>query len=300
MTYLRAAYTARRAGGDSQATSAHIGLRRVHRSDDLGWWHRHLSDRLSRRPGLGEPDTGGEWIGEPVSDVRQRATWQVGTVPVVTSNRRPAFERPAFNCPICDAYAEMTWRHPIYPGGGLTCLHTATCGVCKSNSVWLEQPELFGITGDPDDKRAMIWPSGWDGVPAADDMPEAVEGIYDEARAVVQASPRAAAALLRLALERLLNGLYPDASNLNDAIRLAAENGLPRRVVDSMDVLRFNGNAAIHELVREDTPETASSLFKVLNIVVRQLITEPREIDELHSALPDGVRDQITRRDSRP
>lgn len=162
------------------------------------------------------------------------------------------------------------------------------------------RPNLVKVTGDPADAVTMIAPHQLGGVPPAEDMPDPVAAVFDEARAVAKQSPRSAAALLRLALESLLGDLYPNASNLNDAIRLAAADGLPRQVIDAMDVLRFNGNASIHELSRDDTPETAAALFKVLNIVVRHLITEPLEIGSLHDELPDTVRAQIERRDATP
>lgn len=114
---------------------------------------------------------------------------------------------------------------------------------------------------------------------------------------MVKASPRSAAALLRLSLEGLLTGLYPDAGGLNATIGAAARAGLPRQVIDAMDVLRFNGNAAIHEISRKDNAETAASLFAVLNLVVTRLVTEPRQIEALHAELPASVRASIEKRD---
>ena len=49
----------------------------------------------------------------------------------------------------------------------------------------------------------MIFPSGSTIPMAHTDMPESVKEIYDEAREIAGQSPRAAAALLRLALEKI-------------------------------------------------------------------------------------------------
>lgn len=144
----------------------------------------------------------------------------------------------------------------------------------------------------------MVWPTALGGPAPNGDMPHDVTVIYNEARSVMTLSPRAASALLRLALEALLTGLYPDAGNLNDTIGAAAAAGLSRQIVNAMDVLRFNGNAAIHEIGREDTAETAAALSRILNLVVERLITEPRQIAEMHAELPPGVLAQIERRDS--
>lgn len=128
-------------------------------------------------------------------------------------------------------------------------------------------------------------------------MPENVASLYNEARSIMTLSPRAASALMRLALEALLEGLYPDAGNLNETIGAASAAGLPGTIINAMDVLRFNGNAAIHEIDREDTAETAASLATILNLVVVRLITEPRQIAEMHAQLPATVIAAIERRD---
>lgn len=53
----------------------------------------------------------------------------------------------------------------------------------------------------------MIFPSGSNIPMPHTDMPESVKEIYNEAREIASNSPRAAAALLRLALEKLTEEL---------------------------------------------------------------------------------------------
>ncbi len=192
----------------------------------------------------------------------------------------------SFDCPYCGAFAAQTWQD-FYREQSPSGVSSAHCFACKRMSIWLV------IEGG-----VMVWPIGDPGgPPPAPDMPDDVRAIYNEARDVVKASPRSAAALLRLALEGLLTGLYPDEGNLNATIGEAARAGLPRQVINAMDVLRFNGNAAIHEISRKDTAETAASLFAVLNLVVTRLVTEPRQIEALHAELPASVRASIEKRD---
>jgi hypothetical protein len=210
---------------------------------------------------------------------------------MVQTDRSPAFNEPSFVCPHCEAFAEHTWDHLQFNVGGSwgsTALYQARCAACAKYNYWL-------TVGDG---HVMIWPDKMGGAPPGDDMPEDVRNIYDEARSIINRSPRAASALMRLALETLLTELYPNEGNLNATIGAASRAGLPGSIIQAMDVLRFNGNDAIHEINREDSPETAASLARILNLVVERLITEPRQIADLHAQLPAGVLAQIEQRDA--
>lgn len=209
-------------------------------------------------------------------------------------DRTPAFQKPSFTCPHCDAFSEQIW-HPLQfqlaaSSWAGSYLWQARCTVCNKISYWM--------TG-PSPAHTMIWPTSFGGPPASDDMPEDVEAIYSEARSIMNLSPRASSALMRLALEALLADLYPEAGNLNATIGAAAKAGLSEHLIKAMDVLRFNGNEAIHEINREDTPETAASLARILNMVIERLITEPKQIAELHAQMPPGVLTQIEQRDGK-
>jgi len=131
-------------------------------------------------------------------------------------------------------------------------------------------------------------------------MPRDVAALYDEASTVVQLSPRSASALLRLALEVLLEELYPDnRGNLNAVIGAAVEDGLPQGVQQTMDYMRFSGNQSVHEFHHDDTLETATTLFGLLNIVVERLITQPNQLADLYDSLPDTFRQSVKKRDTR-
>lgn len=218
-------------------------------------------------------------------------------------DRGPRLKAPSFVCPHCEAFAQQEWpdvlmRHRV--GQGTTVrqdhgLEASRCAVCERYAIWRTST---GVSEDgPFINLQLLYPSGLAGPPAPEDLHPDLLSLYEEARSVASLSPRSASALVRLTLEGLLNHLYPDAGNLNEMIGAAAKAGLPDDVVRAMDVLRFNGNASVHELHREDTTETVAALFKILHVVVERLVTQPRQIAELHAALPEGVRKQIEKRD---
>jgi hypothetical protein len=76
----------------------------------------------------------------------------------------------------------------------------------------------------------MIVPSEAPVPPAHVDMPAVCKSDYDEARTIVAASPRAAAALLRLAVQKLMPLLGEAGRNINDDIGALVAKGLPVQV----------------------------------------------------------------------
>ncbi len=145
----------------------------------------------------------------------------------------------------------------------------------------------------------MIYPTGSIAPLPSEDMPEDVKADFNEARAIVQASPRAAAALLRLALQKLTIHLGGKGKNLNEDIKNLVRKGLPPKVERALDVVRVIGNNAVHpgKIDLRDDLDTAILLFELLNMIVDTMITQPRKVDEIYNKLPEGVRKAIEKRD---
>lgn len=145
----------------------------------------------------------------------------------------------------------------------------------------------------------MVVPSEAPVPPAHEDMPEECRPDYDEARSIVALSPRAAAALLRLAVQKLMVPLGENGRNINDDIGALVEKGLPVQVQQALDFCRVVGNNAVHpgEININDTPEIAHNLFAMLNFIVEDRITRPKQIEELYGKLLEGARRAITERD---
>ena len=121
--------------------------------------------------------------------------------------------------------------------------------------------------------------------PANEDMPDGIKRIYGEAAVVANKSPRAAAALLRLALQEFCKLQGCSEGNLIEQIKcLETKKGLPARVVKAMDALRLTGNDAVHpDKVGIDiatTPDIVPKLFRLINLIAEKVISEPKRLDE--------------------
>jgi hypothetical protein len=132
-------------------------------------------------------------------------------------------------------------------------------------------------------------------------LPKAAVHLYNEAREVAAASPRSAAALLRVALEALLQELHPSPKRLVERIDELHDLGLPTPQTQAMDVLRLIGNEAAHAgtIHDADKPETVRELFRYLNFLAESSETV-RRITTSYHALPEQKRADAERRRRQP
>ncbi len=206
----------------------------------------------------------------------------------------PKFEADGFHCPHCATYAHQIWYPSTYGTapqrsnlriGHLSMSH---CSRCRQYALWHDQEMLYPI--------ASIAPL------PTEDMPPDVKEDFSEARKIVNASPRAAAALLRLALQKLMPHLRESGHNLNDDIASLVKKGLPPQIQQALDAVRVIGNNAVHpgQIDLTDDTETAIALFDTLNMIVRVMITQPRDIDVLYGKIPDSTKKSIEERDDSP
>jgi hypothetical protein len=129
-------------------------------------------------------------------------------------------------------------------------------------------------------------------------MPPEVRIDYDEAARTYTKSPRGAAALLRLAIQKLMVHLGRPGKSINDDIAALVSDGLPSQIQQALDVVRVTGNSAVHpgQLDAND-PEVAAQLFPLLNVIVEYRISLPTRIEEMYEALPEKERTAIENRD---
>jgi predicted RNA-binding Zn-ribbon protein involved in translation (DUF1610 family) len=205
---------------------------------------------------------------------------------------QPEFNKTAFNCPNCNAYAEQKWyrleRSGKYSGDKVEGAYTSTCSHCGRYTIWIN--------------KVMIYPLV-NGVPNPhSEMPDDIKKDYEEARSIVARSSRGAAALLRLAIQKLTDILLTDkkGKDLNDNIRILVEKGLPEKIQKALDYLRVIGNNAVHPglIDMKDNREVANLLFELLNIIVDVMISQPKKIEGLYGQLPEKDKLNIQKRDN--
>ena len=127
----------------------------------------------------------------------------------------------------------------------------------------------------------MIHPSGGNTPLPHPDLPQEIKEDYEEARSVFSKSPRSCRALLRLTIQKLTNMILGEnkKKNLSDNIQLLVKAGLQSDIHKALDIVRVIGNNAVHPgQIDVDSMETASKLFRLVNLIVQQVITEPKEI----------------------
>lgn len=208
----------------------------------------------------------------------------------------PSWDKDSFTCPHCGAISLMHFHCISYidkkvigfyeeKHEGNSWVQVATCHNCAKHIVWVDNiyayPDIVAEEPNPD-------------------MPEEVKLLYNEAGLIYNKSPRAACALLRLAIDRLCNELGETDRDINKNIGALVKKGLPESVQKALDVVRVVGNKAVHPgqiAFDVDDKATATMLMRLINIIVERMITEPNEIDSLYQGLPDSVRESIDRRD---
>ena len=132
-------------------------------------------------------------------------------------------------------------------------------------------------------------------------MPDDVKRDFLEANEIIDKSPRGAAALLRLCVQKLMSHLGEKGDNINDDIASLVRKGLDARIQKALDVVRVVGNNAVHpgQIDLNDDKTIAAKLFGLVNIIVKSQITQAKHIEDMFDAVvPDTVKAQIEKRDA--
>ncbi|MFA5012268.1 MAG: DUF4145 domain-containing protein [Ignavibacteria bacterium] len=212
----------------------------------------------------------------------------------------PALSQRSFHCPFCGVLAEQTWSSSIkcnysttLPNGQpstfeyyLNNTSTAKCRHCSQVSFWINNKMVYPLTGNVEI--------------ANPDLPDDIKKDYNEAKDIVNISPRGAAALLRLAVQKLCIHLGEKGNNINEDIESLVKKGLPKTMQEALDSVRVIGNNAVHpgRIDLNDKIEIAFALFGFVNIICEVLISQPKKINEYYEKnLPESVKKNIEDRD---
>ena len=127
------------------------------------------------------------------------------------TRRLPDSNKNRYTCPHCDTFAaqEPAWLERMSNIGRPEAWPGYTVHECMSCS----QPIIWKVNDG--EGAQMAYPQGVLGEPPNEDMPDDVRTVYEEARRVGNLSRRSAAALLRLALQMLVDRLEPGSGDIN-------------------------------------------------------------------------------------
>jgi hypothetical protein len=165
-------------------------------------------------------------------------------------------------------------------------LYLSVCFHCGNESVWKSD--------------RMIWPVRGGSEQPNPDLSAEIQSDYLEAASIVQQSPRAAAALLRLCIQKLTRQLGFPGKNINDDISVLVQRGLNPEVQQALDIVRVVGNNAVHPSAIDlnDDKSTANALFGLVNFIADQMITFPKKRAAMFASLPSGALLGISKRDA--
>ena len=246
------------------------------------------------------------------------------------TNRVPSVTKTAFNCPYCGVYAKQSWfnLYAIVPpdagwtpygrksnsskvsellekgdilvgklvlgssfqgafsGWPLHNVYASSCSHCREVAVWVN--------------KKMAHPPEALSIQPNQDLPDDIKSLFEEARQVAPTSPRSAAALLRLCVDKLCSSLGETGRSLNDSIANLVKRGLPPDVQKMLDYVRVIGNDAVHpgKLDAGDKQEHVHILFKLVNLIAEKMISEQKQVERLYNSLPEDARSRIERRDN--
>jgi len=166
-------------------------------------------------------------------------------------------------------------------------VHLSNCYNCGKFAVWVSDRLLF--------------PSPKAGMRPNPDLPNDIVQDFEEAREIVNASPRGAAAILRLCIQKLCQHLGEKGKNIDDDIASLVKKGLQPLVQKSLDIVRVIGNEAVHPGVMDlkDDRDTALRLFDLVNAISEQMISHPKVVSEMYAQLPESKRKAIETRDKK-
>lgn len=164
----------------------------------------------------------------------------------------------------------------------------ATCCSCSEITLWINEQIVYP-------KRTTIPPPN-------EDLDEDIKALYIEASQILVDSPKGSTALLRLALQKLLKQVGKSGKNINNDIKELVAEGLNSTVQQALDLLRVIGNNAVHpgQIDLDDDTSIAHGLFNILNFIADELITKPKELEDLYNRLiPLETQEHIKQRDKK-
>lgn len=206
----------------------------------------------------------------------------------------PKAHQAKFHCPQCNVYAVQYWGYidaaQRFSYDTLSAeldieYRVSKCSHCEGYLLW------------HNDK--LVYPRSISVELPNEDLTDEIKDLYNEAALILDDSPRATAALLRLALQLLLKEIGGKGAHIDTDIKTIVANGVDPQVQKAMDIVRVFGNSGAHpgEIQLKEDPKLVKKMFELINFIATKMITSKKEIDGLFDSLPEGTKEAIERRD---
>ena len=249
----------------------------------------------------------------------------------------PAIDQLAFNCPHCDALARQFWFsvhadplksdekpvvataetvktltfgdteeaerdrklkwaeqmasgrpflevHREYRNRDVQNVSISFCFNCNEMCLWVYDQLVWPRrAGDPEPKLHA---------------PPNVRRECEEATQTLEASPRGAAALLRLAIEKLCKELGVSGESVKDDIALFVREDVDARVQKVLDAARIIESNAVRpgQIGLGNDRATAETLSGLVNLICEKMIMEPRHLQAVYTKLQEGAGNAMEQR----
>lgn len=176
-----------------------------------------------------------------------------------------------------DPYVDQLWN-----------VFVSVCRSCGEPALWHHD--------------RVLYPHAQYEVEPNEDLSDDIKADFNEARTILDLSPRGTAALLRLCIQKLCKHLGQSGKNINDDIAALVKNGLDPKIQKALDIVRVVGNECVHPgaMDMKDDRKTAARLFTLVNCIAFDMITHPKELDALYNALPADKIAGINKLDAKP
>jgi hypothetical protein len=201
----------------------------------------------------------------------------------------PEHGEEAFTSPHCEVYTSQSWEN-LYvrgrpparmPGGGSpfadTPISRSICFHCGEHCYWYDED--------------MLYPANVNVPMPSPDLPDDLKPDYMEAREIFNSSPRGAAALLRLVIQKLMKALGEPGKDINTEIgELVQKRKISARTQKMLDSVRVIGNEAVHPgtLDVRDDRTLAGALFSLVNLIMVEAVSYDKYVDSVYQKLPES------------
>ena len=218
------------------------------------------------------------WTPDPEAPERAMANREFD--PPLRKTLSDYFKQRLLQLPFFEYHEQGVWM-----GLGLENVFVSKCYSCKALAVWIYDRPIFP-------------PTTFNVEPNAD-LGDDIKLDFLEAAKILDLSPRGAAALLRLCVQKLCIQLGETGKNIDADIASLVKKGLEQSLQQALDIVRVIGNEAVHpgQIDLRDDRETATKLFHLINIIADAMISRPLQIAELYGKLPESKLKASEKRD---